>query len=51
MFKKSRVFVKKSQTIALGRYTEIMKLRFEEEDLTERQACSVLTFNMGKTVL
>ena len=41
----------KTNLKAMDSWIEIMKLHFEEEDLTERQECIELTSNMEETAL
>ena len=43
--------IKMNLTAALTPWIEVMKLHFEEEDLSERQECSALTGNLEGTAL
>ena len=50
VFKKPRCFKDESDG-CIDTWIEVMKLRFEEEDLSERQECSALTSNLRGTAL
>ena len=50
VFKKPRCFKDESDG-CFDTWIEIMKLHFEEEDLTERQECSALSSNLKGTTL
>ena len=50
VFKKPRCYKDESDG-CIGTWIEVMKLHFEEEDLSERQECSALTSNLEGTVL
>ena len=50
VFKKSR-FYKDESDGCIDTWIEVMKLNFEEEDLSERQECSALTSNLEGTAL
>ena len=49
-FKKTRCYKDKSDG-CIDTWIEVMKLHFEEEDLSERQECSALTSNLEGTAL
>ena len=50
VFKKPRCYKDKSDG-CIDTWIEVMKLHFEEEDLSERQECSALTSNLEGTAL
>ena len=50
VFKKPRCYKEESDG-CIDTWIEIMKLHFEEEDLSERQECSALTSNLEGTAL
>ena len=50
VFKKPRCYKDESDG-CIDTWIEVMKLHFEEEDLSERQACSALTSNLEGTAL
>ena len=50
VFRKPRCYKDESDG-CIDTWIEVMKLHFEEEDLTERQECSVLTSNLEGTAL
>ena len=50
VFKKPRCYIDESDS-CIDTWIEVMKLHFEEEDLTERQECSALTSNLEGTAL
>ena len=50
VFKKPRCYKDKSDGCIVN-WIEVMKLHFEEEDLSERQECSALTSNLEGTAL
>ena len=50
VFKKPRCYKDESEG-CIDTWIEVMKLHFEEEDLTERQDCSALTSNLEGTAL
>ena len=50
VFKKPRCFKDESDG-CIDTWIEVMKLHFEEEDLSERQECSALTINLEGTAL
>ena len=50
VFKKPRCFKDESDG-CIDTWKEVMKLHFEEEDLTERQECSVLISSLKGTAL
>ena len=50
VFKKPRCYKDESDG-CIDTWIEVMKLHFEEEDLTERQECSALTSNLEGTAL
>ena len=50
VFKKPRCYKDESDG-SFDTWIEVMKLRFEEEDLSERQECSALTSNLEGTAL
>ena len=50
VFKKSRCYKDESDG-CIDTWIEVMKLHFEEEDLSERQECSALTSNLEGTAL
>ena len=49
-FKKPRCYKDESDG-CIDTWIEVMKLHFEEEDLSERQECSALTSNLEVTAL
>ena len=51
VFKKPRRYIDESDDGCFDTWIYIMKLHFEEQDLTERQECSALTSNMEGTAL
>ena len=50
VFKKPRCYKEESEG-CIDTWIEVMKLHFEEEDLSERQECSALTSNLEGTAL
>ena len=50
VFKKPRCYMDESDC-CIDTWIEVMKLHFEEEDLSERQECSALTSNLEGTAL
>ena len=50
VFKKPRCYKDESDG-CIDTWIDVMKLHFEEEDLTERQECSALTSNLEGTAL
>ena len=50
VFKKPRCYKDESNG-CIDTWIEVMKLHFEEEDLTERQECNALTSNLEGTAL
>ena len=50
VFKKPRCYKDESDG-CIDTWIEVMKLPFEEEDLSERQECSALTSNLEETAL
>ena len=50
VFKKPRCYKDESDG-CIDTWIEVMKLHFEEEDLSERQECSALTSNLEGTAL
>ena len=50
VFKKPRCYKKESDD-CIDTWIEVMKLHFEEEDVSERQECSALTSNLEGTAL
>ena len=50
VFRKPKCYKNKSDG-CIDTWTEVMKLQFEERDLTERQDCSALTSNLEGTAL
>ena len=50
VFKKPRCYKDESDG-CIDTWIEVMKLQFEEEDLSERQECSALTSNLEETAL
>ena len=50
VFKKTRCYKDESDG-CIDNWIEVMKLHFEEEDLSERQECSALTSNLERTAM